>query len=341
MTAQNIAYKLLLVALVLLGLYVGQHLLIPLVIALVIWYLLNSLNRLFGRIRIGKKGLPWYVRASFSLAVLVTATNFITRLVVLNFDAFVREYPKYHDNFVKMSEGLSQRFNLAFSADEVMAKVNLPELLSGAVDSSLSFMSATFMVLLYVIFLLAEQQIFDRKLKQIFTDKSEYIRFLTVSRKIDESIHTYVSVKTGLCLGAGLMSYGVMRIIGVDFAVLWAFLIFLFNYIPVIGALLGILFPVAISIVQFGGYTEPFLLALLLALIQVIIGNFVEPKVLGSRLNLSPLVTIMALTFWGSLWGIAGMFLCIPITVILMIIFHQFDTTRNIAILLSGGKSVE
>src|SRR5687768_1622427 len=100
MTASNLSAKLLLVALVLLGLYVGKHLLIPLVIALVIWYLLNSLNRLIGRIRVGKKSLPWYLRAVISLVLLVTVTNFITRLVVLNFEAFVNAYPKYHANFV-------------------------------------------------------------------------------------------------------------------------------------------------------------------------------------------------------------------------------------------------
>ena len=72
--------------------------------------------------------------------------------------------------------------------------------------------------------------------------------------------------------------------------------------------------------------------------IQTIVGNFVEPKVLGSKLNLSPLVVIIALVFWGALWGVAGMVLCVPITVILMIVFRQFDSTKNVAILLSGGK---
>ena len=329
-----------LIALVLVGLYVGKDLLVPFVIALVIWYLLNSLNRLFAKIIRGKSAFAVYVRRSMAAAVLASITYFIAKIVILNFEGFIQQYPKYQANFVAMTSNSTKWLDIPFSIDGIFENAHIPSLLSGAVGSSLGFVTTSFLVILYVAFLLIEQRIFNRKLKQIFKDKAEYVRFHTTMRKIDESIHTYISVKTLLCLLAGLLSYIVLATIGVDFAVLWAFLVFLLSYIPIIGALLGIIFPTLIAIVQFGGYVEPFIVICLLTSIQVIIGNFVEPKVLGNRLNLSPLVTIIALTFWGSLWGIAGMFLCVPITVIMMIILNQFEGTRSVAILLSGGKVV-
>lgn len=341
MSASILSSRLLLIALVLLGLYLGKDLLIPFVVALVIWYLLNSMNKLISRIRFNKKSLPGYLQLLLSGLILTCLTYFISKLVLVNFDAFVIEYPKYHTNFLALTSEFSLRFDLPISVDELVKNANLPGLLSGALDSSMGFVGTFFLIVLYVIFLLIEQQIFDQKLKQIFKERSDYIRFLGIGKKVDESIHTYVSIKTSLCLLAGVLSYIVLLIIGVDFAVLWAFLIFMLNYIPIIGAFLGIIFPTLIAIVQFGGYVEPLLVICLLSGIQLIIGNFVEPKILGTKLNLSPLVVIIALTFWGSLWGIAGMFLCVPITVIMMIIFSQFDATRNIAILLSGGRIVD
>lgn len=341
MNGSTLTSRLLLIAIVLLGLYLGKDLLIPFVVALVIWYLLNSLNKLFSKIRINKKSLPSYLQLILSGLTLTFCTYFISKLVLVNFEAFVVEYPKYYVNFLSLTSEFLQGFDLPISVDDLVKNADLPKLLSGAVDSSMGFVGTFFLIVLYVIFLLIEQQIFNQKLRQIFKERSDYIRFLTIGKKVDESIHTYVSIKTSLCLLAGILSYVVLLIIGVDFAVLWAFLIFMLNYIPIIGAFLGIIFPTLIAIVQFGGYVEPLLVICLLSGIQLIIGNFLEPKILGTKLNLSPLVVIIALTFWGTLWGIAGMFLCVPITVIMMIIFSQFDSTRNIAILLSGGKVVE
>lgn len=331
--------QLIALSLVLVGLYVGKDLLIPFVVSVVVWYLLNSLADLVGRIRLGKKALPRSLQLIIAFLLFAVFSFVLAQLVLSNFEVFTAQYPKYHANFVNMTEKLDQSFDLDFLKIDYNS-IDLPGILASAIDSSLGFVSSFFLVLLYVIFLLLEQQIFESKLRVIFKERNEYVRFLGIVRKVDESIHSYVSIKTSLCLLAGVLSYLVLFLIGVDFAVLWAFLIFLLNFIPIIGAFIGVIFPSLIAVLQFGSVLEPVLVVSLLSGIQLVIGNFVEPKVLGTRLNLSPLVVVISLTFWGSLWGVAGMFLCVPITVILMIIFSQFEKTRNIAILLSGGKVV-
>ena len=142
-------------------------------------------------------------------------------------------------------------------------------------------------------------------------------------------------LKTFVSLLTGLLSYFALLSIGVEAPVFWAFLIFLLNYIPTIGSLIATSFPALFALLQFGEL-GPFLWVLgVVGAIQVIIGNIVEPKVMGNSLNISSLVVLLALAIWGSLWGIIGMILSVPITVIMVIIFAEFKATRPIAVLLS------
>jgi len=340
MILSRMAYQLIVIALILAGLYLGQHLIIPFIVAVVVWYLLNSLGDLFGKIKFGKKSMPRIWQLILGLLLFLVVSFMIIQLVISNFEVFENSYPVYHNNFVDLTNSISEKYEVNLSSIKLEDNFNLPTLLAGAVDSSLGFVASFFLVLLYVIFLLLEQQIFQQKIRQIFNERTEYVKFLAIVKKVDESIHSYVTIKTGLCFLGGVLSYVVLLILQVDFAFLWAFLIFLFNFIPIIGAFIGVLFPSLIAVLQFGTWLEPVLVISLLTAIQLVIGNFVEPKILGTKLNLSPLVVIISLSFWGALWGVAGMFLCVPITVMLMIVFAQFKETKNIAILLSGGRGV-
>ena len=100
-------------------------------------------------------------------------------------------------------------------------------------------------------------------------------------------------------------------------------------------------FPAAYCLLQFGSLDEALIVLLVIASIQVLVGNIIEPRLMGSSMNISPLVTIVSLTFWGAIWGITGMFLSIPITVVMMIIMSQFPKTRPVAIMLSEKGTIE
>lgn len=339
-SSRNTANNLVIVGLILAALYFGKALIIPFVIALVVWYLLNSLRNLVARIKFKNKELPQPLQLILSGLFLASATFFLGKILMNNFENFVEEYPRYHRNILQMSHNITKDFDLPVSVSEYIQKLNVPNILSRILNSSLDFVTDFFLVFVYVIFLILEQRIFYKKIKLFFDDRKKLYKFLATTKKIDESIHSYISVKTSLCLLAGVAAYIVLIILEIDFAILWAFLIFLFNYIPIIGVL-GIFFPTIIAFVQYPNtYFYGVMVLILLAAIQVVIGNFIEPKTLGERLNLSPLVVILALMFWGALWGIAGMFLCVPITVIMMIIFSQFEKTKKIAIMLAGGKGI-
>ena len=126
-----------------------------------------------------------------------------------------------------------------------------------------------------------------------------------------------------------------MLFIGIDAPLFWAFLIFVLNFIPTIGSLIATTFPTIFAILQFGEFTPGFLVLAIIGSIQLVVGNFIEPKLMGNTLNISPLVVFLTLAIWGVMWGVIGMLLSVPITVILIIIMSEFPGTKPIAILLS------
>ena len=112
------------------------------------------------------------------------------------------------------------------------------------------------------------------------------------------------------------------------------------NFIPTVGSLVGTIFPTLFCLLQFGDYLEGIQVLVLVGLIQVLIGNVVEPRLMGNSLNISSLVAIVALSFWGVIWGVTGMILSVPVTVILVILFAQFEQTKSVAIMLSDKGDV-
>jgi predicted PurR-regulated permease PerM len=128
--------------------------------------------------------------------------------------------------------------------------------------------------------------------------------------------------------------------VGIDLAEFWALLIFSLSYIPYIGAWLGVIFPTALALVQFETLTPFLITAGLLALVQFACGSILEPRIMGKGLNISPMVMLLSLSIWGAIWGVVGMFLAVPLTVVVMIVCSHFAPTRPLAILLSADGTV-
>ena len=133
-----------------------------------------------------------------------------------------------------------------------------------------------------------------------------------------------------------VLSYVIMASMGLDNALFWALVIFILNYIPIIGGLAAVVLPVMFAMVQFESAAMIALLAGLLFAVQFVIGNTIQPKMMGDSMNLSALVVVLSLTLWQALLGGVGAFLSAPLTVIFMIVLAQFKTTHWIAVLLSA-----
>ena len=192
-------------------------------------------------------------------------------------------------------------------------------------------------MLIYAVFLFVEQVHFHRKLTIIF---GEGDRLRSVLGQIDRDIRVYIRIKTTLAVTTSALSYMVMAWVGVDFAAFWAVMVFFFYYIPTVGSILAIVAPALLTLVQFD-HLGPFLIVLfVIGTIQIVVANVIEPAVMGRSLNLSPLVVIFSLVVWGTIWGVVGMFLCVPITVMLLIVLAHFKATHPVAVLLSADGEV-
>ncbi|MCW8835919.1 MAG: AI-2E family transporter, partial [Rhodospirillales bacterium] len=192
-------------------------------------------------------------------------------------------------------------------------------------------------ILIYVLFLLIEQRTFDQKLTHLFTNRDKERKTREILGHIQEDIQAYLWIKTLTSLLTGAIAYGILLLVGVDYAAFWAFIIFLLNYIPTIGSLVATTFPALLALVQFDTTIPAIIVIISLGAVQFAIGNLLEPRMMGRSLNISPLIVLLSLALWGNVWGVVGMFICVPITVALMIVCANFPETRPIAVMLSGN----
>lgn len=338
----NVAAWMLATALVVTLLVVAKSLLIPFVIALVVWYVIVGLNNWIASFSVIKKYCPGWLSAALSMLIIVLFLVVVGEMIASNAQSMVNTLPTYEENVRHLMEDVQQSFGLEQvpNVSSLLEDFDLTNIISNILNTFSGIAGNIFLILIYVLFLFLEQVSFPLKLQALFPEQEKYGRVQEILVGINQAISSYISVKTAVSILTGVLSYIVMAIIGLDFAAFWAFLIFLLNYIPSVGSLIATAFPALMAILQFETLT-PFIVVLIgVGAIQLIVGNLIEPRMMGSSLNISSLVVILSLSLWGMLWGVPGMVLCVPITVIMMIIFAQFESTRPIAILLSANGKV-
>jgi AI-2 transport protein TqsA len=205
-----------------------------------------------------------------------------------------------------------------------------------AVGNFLAFLTATFVVLIYLIFLIAERVSLPGRVARAFGE-ARAREIMSVVEAINRAVHDYIALKTFVSFLQGVLSFAVLAAFGVEFAVMWGVLIFLFNFIPYIGSLVAVSLPILLSFLQYAEEPwKPLLILLLLLLIQRVVDNFIEPRLTGHKLGLSPLLVLLSLAFWGWLWGVVGMILAVPLTVIVKIILENIRETKPLATLISN-----
>ena len=324
-------------------LIVGQDVLLPIVIALVFWYLINLVAKSYSRLRIGEMSLPGWFCFALSLLTFVAMFWATVKLISINVDGVLEVAPTYQVNLETKINNLLNYFGIqeAPTFEQLTELINLGQFISATASSLTSIVANSGVILIYLAFLFIEQKNMDKKLSALFTGKEKEQQLRKLLQKISDDVRKYVTIKLIASLSTGILSYTFLMIIGVDFAAFWALLIFMLNFIPTIGSIIATIFPALITLVQFDTIGPFFLVAGGLTGIQILIGNFLEPKFTGSTLNLSPTIILLNLSLWGVIWGIPGMFLCVPFLVISMIVFSNVPQTRAIAVLLSSDGRID
>ncbi len=318
----------------------AQSIIIPFILAFLFWYLIRVVRKIISKIKFANF-LPAWLLTVFSTLFLFSLLLLIFSLITKNIQQLTETLPLYQENISKITSGLNNYFNIDVGSmlNNFAKKFDFAGILTGLFSALTGLFGNTVTITLYLLFLLLEEKMFPEKFRAMYPDDKEYSRISKIVGKIDKSISNYIAVKTIISLITGVLSYFALLIIGLDTPMFWAFLIFVLNFIPNIGSLIATLFPAIFALLQFGEFKEGILVLTIVGAIQLVVGNFVEPKIMGNSLNISPLVVILTLVIWGVMWGITGMLLSVPITVILIIVLAEFPSTRRWAILLSqDGK---
>jgi predicted PurR-regulated permease PerM len=269
----------------------------------------------------------------FGLIFLFSGFAFLIGDTVSSFSGNLSQYESkltgISDSFIQFlnDKGIKipqdQIFNLVQPA-------KILEFTAGALNKLINMMGNTFLIFLIILFTLMEIGSFSVKAKAILIGSDKSISYFST---ILQNIRHYLGIKTLICLLTGILIYMALLIIGVDYPLLWALIAGLMNYIPNIGSIIAAVPAVLFALIQLGLGGAVWTLGSFM-LVNNVLGNFVEPRIMGKGLGLSTLVVFLSLIFWGFIFGTVGMFLSVPFTMTIKIILEQNEKTKWLAIIL-------
>lgn len=321
-------------------LVIGKAFLLPILISVLVVYILSSSANALSRWPLLRFAPEWMLRLFVVIAFLIILVMLVL-MMSANIEQVQQALPTYRANVEKLFNsttemfGLSQQTNLEHTLTFIRSKFNIQDVLQPILSSISSFGGQVFLIILYSAFLLAERGQFDDKLLRAFANPIQAERTKDMIHQINRRIGDYLAVKTLANLILAVISLIIMWFIGIDYAVFWAIFIGIFNYIPYVGSIIGVMFPVLLSVAQFGSLQASALAAFLLIGAQTYVGNVLEPRMIGRSVNLSPFVVMATLSLWTALWGIAGAILAVPLTAVIMIVFDSIDSTKPFVVLMS------
>ena len=314
--------------------------LVPLVVSIYLAFLLGPLVTISHKLKI-----PQWLSIMLIVLIILTVGYLVGIIIISSFQAFINELPKYSEKFAAIYDQLAAYINgkLGYEIDFLSGVDWLATVRSyvGVISSGLvTLTSSIFLVMLYLIFILLERNFFPIKINKAFSGKA-LRRVTIIMEHINRDIGKYIRIKTFISLGTGFLIWIVLSILGVDFAFVWGVLAVMFNFIPNIGSILIVVLIILMSLVQFfPSIGIVVLTGILCTVIQLVMGNFLDPRLQGAKLNLSPLLILVSLLIWGWIWGIVGMFLAVPLTVTIKIICANISSLKPVSIMMGvgGGK---
>lgn len=308
---------------------------IPLVVA---WFILQVFRPV---IKLG-----WKLHLPPILNITVVFAIFFSLCIIgIHFCAdqaieFNRAYGLYYSKLNTMLNYFLKAFNIPPST---ISNFNWLDLLGRYMrnisELILTFSSKFVLTLVFLMFMLLEAPYVNEKIDKSFSGASAY-KIKNILDTISQQISRYLGTLSLISLATGFCAWLVLVALGVELAAGWGILTFLLNFIPTVGSIIATIPPVLMAILQFSpGFIKPLIVLVSLTAIQITIGNVITPKVVGDRLGLSPVVILLSLLLWGTIWGIPGALLSVPIASIIKIVCENIHSLRPIAVLMGSGEA--
>lgn len=346
---RSIVFLLGVMATILVGwvLHVGAPILLPLVIAFLLAGMIAPIVRRLARYRI-----PPVATVVALLALLFFGITELGFMVRDNLAQFVGlEAPAVGEAGQRLDwAGIIANLQRTFSESTMpeplsrflvdgLKQVDPEALAQAGVATSIGFTRDLMVVMIYMVFIFAEARLFQRKILLIAGARRAEAR--KVLEHVAWGIQRYLLVKALISFLTGFLCYLLLVALKVPYAPLLGLITFLLNFIPTFGSIIAGLLAVLVALASGDAWTTAGWTALGYLMVNMVLGNYLDPKILGKELNLSPLVIVVSVVVWAGIWGVAGAFLAVPITSALQIILLSDERTRGIAILLSGSPPKE
>lgn len=277
------------------------------------------------------------------VAFLVVFGGLLGLFVGSAIDTFVSRLPEYQQRLEKEMVGLLpllESLGLPVNRDQLLEHFNPSQLMDwvGKALSNLGALLTNLMLMLFIlVFLLLEEAGFPKKLREALPDAE---RSLGNAQDFIRQVNKYLVIKSTISLVTGVLIAVWTWSMGLDFPLLWGLVALLMNFIPNVGSILAAVPAVLLAVVQLS-VPEALVIASGYLVVNVLMGNLIEPRFMGRGLGLSPLVVFLSLILWGWMFGAVGMFLSIPLTMIVKIALEQSASTQWLAVMLSDAPSEE
>ena len=339
---RTVALTLFILIAVVLILVQGRAILVPIAIAIVIWYIIVALSQVIARLAIFGRRLPRSWCATAAIGCVFLACFMFVELIRQSIAAIQEAAPRYQERLDAVLQQGGDIFGVrdAPSLTQISRDIDLSVVAEYFLSAATPIAFDGIMIFFYVVFLLVQQQYMAPKLRGMVNDPARRQAIEGVIQEIHGEVRKYIGVMSFLALATGFITYVVLTLVGIDFPILWSVVIALFSFIPTIGTAFGIMLPAALAVLQFGIGGEFAIVFATLGAAQILLNNVAQPALMGRSLNLSPFLVLVTLSIWASIWGIVGAILSVPITVAMAIIFSRFPATRWVGVLLSSeGKA--
>ena len=338
--SDSLSRTLLVIIAVILGvaaLSLGQAVLMPLAFAGVLVILFQPFQRLLNT------SMPTWLSPFLVTFIVLALLALFWAILSYSVSVVAVEVPDYSERFeARLQAGQAQLSRLGISLPEVGDEGSSAQLAQGALSalgSVATSFSSTVLVVTVLLFLLLELRPLRLKLEQVM-DQTDRQKFAHALRQMTWKLSRYAWVTVLISLVTGLLTTLWCTLLGIEFAFVWGVISFLLNFVPTIGSIIAVVPPTLFAF-AFGGVGLGLAALLGLGTMQFTTGNFVAPKFIGEALQLSPLVVLLAVVFWGWLWGIGGAIIGVPLTMAIVLVCQEFEGLRNIAVLLSQPKANE
>ena len=312
------------------GLREGATVILPFLIAF--FLAIISLPLLFW---LQKKKLPLWAAVIATILAMCLVLFIIGLMVSGSIDGFAERVPDYQkkigNKWKEFQELLPSKVSKALkklNVEDIVDPGAVMGFVGTAISSATGILSDFALVLLTLVFLLMEAGVFRQKLTYAFGESA-------TMEKVTEEIQTYFGIKTVLSVATGVLWALWCWILGIDFPILWGLVAFVLNYIPNIGSIMAAIPTLLLALIQYG-FGSAILVIVGNVAINTVLGNIIEPMMMGKRLGLSTLVVFLSLIFWGWLWGPIGMLLSVPLTMFAKILFEHTEDLKWIAALLAA-----